>query len=448
MSINIRSEIIDFQKPVAPNFKSSDIITQRVYPQSNIIGGQFLGLTAAGPIDGNLEFIWTVPAGYRQDCSRSYILFDTIICRSDGAVPPAAAVIVSTTPAFNLPATFFNSGRLELNDQLIAFTNTLAQDDTLFKRLTNSYAKYSTNDSRSLMYGTDAERFALATTTARQQLAWAPSVLLNNEMVLPQNVKAHMTLTVNPLINDPLRSPAFCSQTDAPGDGRVLFFPGGIYMVNTYVKVDEDIPNEIFVPAYSIKSSQQVVATTQNNLQFTVGKDVYKLAAVLQSNAPTIREGAVSTKFSSGTGVDGTAQNAYSRLLTGLQISYAGRNYPATMYSILENTTAGIAGITKSVEPYLDFIAACSGQQDPSGTETYEQFSDPVTLTSRGVGRIFVHNIVVPTTNTATTVEVTANFSANPTSTKLLLFGIEKTVYQIRYGAQKQIESVAVATYN
>lgn len=418
MSINVRPELIDFESPVAPNFKSSNILTQKVYPQSNIIGAA--QNASGGFIDGQLEFIYTVPAGYKQDVSRSYILFDVTI----GINANPVTAIVTTAPAFNMPSAFFSNAKFELSDRMVSYTNNCGQDDTLFKRLTQSYAKYTSNESRAFMYGDDDDRFNAVQTKLRQQLSWQPQVLMNPEMIIPENVKCHLLLSVNPLINTAANSPCFTNYTNAAGDGLVYFH--GIHMVNTYVKVDNPTPMEVFLPAYAIKSSFQTVGSTSNNLQFTVDKDVYKLAVALQSSAATLNTGAETTKFNSGSGAGGGAQNAYSRLLTGLQVNYAGQNYPSTLYSLLESAT-----VSKSTEAYLDFLGACNAVQDPSGSEPYSIWSDCEVNTEPAYGRIFAWSVVTPKNNSATTVEVTANFSTAPTTTRLILFGITRTIYSL-----------------
>lgn len=314
----------------------------------------------------------------------------------------------------------------------------MSLDDSLWKRITQSYAKYTSNESGSFMYGSDQVRFDAVQTLRRRNISWQ-SMLLNPDMVLPQNVKGHLIFTINPSIHTVLDSPAFSAKTDAAADGVLRFY--SIHMVNTYVKVENDTPMEVFVPAYSIKSSYQLITSTSNNLQFTVDKDVYKLACMLQSTVVPVRTGGVHTKFTSG--LLHNDQSSQSGRLTGLQLTFAGQNYPASMYTIQEDTN-----ITKSMEPYLDFLGACSAQQDPSGGEPYSVWSDPKIISDTAFGRIFLFNIVLPPNNAATTVEVTAIFAPAPATTRLILSSISKSIYQIKYNAQRQVESVSVATYN
>lgn len=428
MANNVQARIVNLEDPVSPNFKSTNIITQKTYPVSSIIN-------ASKQIEGNLEFQYTVPAGYRQDVSRSYILFDTNIAVAAGTA------IVTTAPAFNICATFFNTGRLELNDYLASQSNNIAQDDTVFKRLTNSYTKYTSINSAGLMYGSDTDRFNRVQTVLTHQLAWRPECLLSPDMVIPENVKCHMILAVNPNINVAASSPAFCSKTDVAGDGLVKF--NTIYMVNTFIKVETPLPKQVFIPAYSVRSSYQVVSSTGNNLQYTIPKDTYKIVVALQSSAATIREGAVSTKFSSGTGVAGATQANYSMLLTGLQLSYAGQNYPASMYNLLETAIA-----TGSTEAYLDYLGATDGAFDPSGSESYLQWSDPKVLADASYGRLFSWNIVRSPTDESTNAELTINFSTAPTTTRVWLFSICKTCIGIAYGDNRTISDVKQIPFN
>ena len=432
MANNVRQSLIQLEDPVSPNYKSTNIITQKTYPVSSIIN-------ASKQIEGNLEFQYTVPAGYRQDVSRSYIVFDTLIAIGAGTV------IVTTAPAFNICASFFNTGRLELNDYLASQSNNIAQDDTVFKRLTNSYTKYTSIDSAGLMYGSDTERFNSVQTVLTHQLAWKPECLMSPDMVIPENVKCHMILSVNPNINVAANSPAFVSKTDAAGDGLVKF--NTIYMVNTFIKVETPLSKQIFIPAYSVRSSYQMVGNGGNNLQFTIPKDTYKIVVALQSSASTIRTGAVSTKFSSGTGVAGITQSDYSQLLTSLQLSYAGQNYPATQYTIEETATA-----SKSMDCYLDYLGATDGAFDPSGSESYTQWKDPKILGDVSYGRLFAFNIVKPSTDEATNAELMLTFSAVPgpaaSSTRCWLFAVQKCVVGIAYGENRQIAEVKSVPFN
>jgi len=451
MSINIRSSLVEFESPVAPNYKSTNILTQKIYPVNSVIGAP-LAAGSGGPMDGNLEFLWSVPSGYRMDVSRSYIMFDTAIVNSTaGFVTPITAVI---NPAFNLPATWFNTGRLELNDVLVSQSNNVPQDDTMFARLTNSYAKYSSNNSSALMYGSDAaRRTAIVGSTGaffRHQLAWMPGCLLNPEMVLPENVKCHIILQVNPVINNaPLNSPSFTAgtgfnaaiATDA-ALGRCLFY--GVHLVATYIRVETPTPSTVFIPAYNIKSTYQQVTSTNNNLQFTIGKDVYKAVVALQSSAATLNTGAVSTKFTSpGTVGDGATQDTNSLLLTGLQLNFGGQNYPATMYNILESATA-----SKSTEAYTDYLGAVSALQDPSGAEKITQWKDPKLTTDESFGRLFAFNVVRPSNDMSSTAELQVNFSTAPTTTRCIVFSIEKVAYGITYGSNKQITEIKATPFN
>ena len=431
MANNIAPRLVEFEQPTDPNYKSNSITISKVFPVTSVIGAGLLG-TGAGQIQGNLEFQWTVPQGYRQDVSRSYILFDTSIGRDNaGALAPS----VTVAPAFNICSTFFSTGRLELNDYLVSSSNNVPQDDTVFRRLTKSYAKYTTNDSTALMYGSDTNRFDAVQTVLRHQLAWKPESMMSPDMVIPENVKMRLILAINPNINNLASSPAFVSKTNAAGNVYVLFH--SIHLVNTYVRVETPIPKNVFIPAYNIKSTYQQATTTSNNMQFTVPKETYKIVIGLQSSAATINAGQTVTKFSSGTGVDGTAQSAYSKLLTGLSLSYAGQQYPSTMYNLLEDTA-----VTRSTEAYLDFLGACDASFDPSGAESYDVWSDPKVLASVSFGRLFAFNIIKPTHDEATNAELTINFSGAPTTTRVFLFAISKQAIGVAYGDNKSIAEV------
>jgi len=453
MAVNIRSALVEFEQPTAPNYRASNILTQKIYPTNNVIGSS-IGVGGAfasgGELNGNLEFLWSVPSGHRMDVSRSYIMFDTQVCISNGGKYDTA--IDKVAPAFNFPAAWFTTGRLELNDTLVSQSNNIPQDDTMFVRLTNSYAKYTTNNSNSCFYGSDTQRRAQWLTNQRQQLNWAPSCLLNPEMVLPENLKCHMILQVNPTINStPLNSPAFVAWTgpvDAAGAGRVLFY--GVHMVATYVKIETPTPSTVFIPAYNIKSTYQQCSSTNNNLQFTIGKDVYKVVVALNSSSNTILLGQSVTKFSSGTGAAGTAQSTYSAMLTGLQLNFAGQQYPASMYNI--DVSAGTGGTIKDAEPYCDYLGAVSALQDSAGSEAITVWRDPIGIADVSFGRIFPFNIVRPSNDMSTTAELTLNFSAVPgpaaSSTRAFVFGVEKTAYAITYSSNKQIQSVSSVPFN
>lgn len=421
MASNIRAELVDLPQPVDPNWKSTNILTSKIYPVSSVI-------SATNTIAGNLEFQWTVPAGYRQDVSKSYIVFDCQI-----AIVGDTA-LVTTAPAFNMCSAFFSTGRLELNDTLVSSSNNVAQDDTVWKRLTKSYVKYTGTDA-GLMYGSDTNRFDAVQTVLRRQLAWRPECLLSPDMIIPENVKSHVILAVHPNLHTAVSSPAFCSKTNAGGDGTLKFY--NIHMVNTYVKVETPLPKQVYMPAYNIKSTYQTCSGTSNNLQFTVPKDTYKIVVGLQSSAATINAGQAVTKFSSGSGLAGATQSVYSKFLTGLQLNYAGQNYPATMYTIEEDTA-----VSKSVEPYLDFLGATDGAFDPSGAESYSVWSDPKVLADVSYGRLFCFNIVKPSTDVATNAELTLNFSTGPTTTRVFLFAISKTAIAIQYGDNHSVSEI------
>lgn len=431
MTTNVRSDMIDFPETISPNYKSSNVYTTKVFPIQPAIN-------AAGQLQGNLEFLWTCPNSYRQDMSKSYIIFDTRIARANGTA------VITATPNFNLCSTFFSTGRFELNDVLVSSSQSVPQDDTVFKRITKSYAKYTSLDSTSLMYGSDNQRFGAVQTVLTHRLAWKPEVLMANEQVIPMNVKCHLVLASNPNINVAANSPCFSSFTELAADGLVTFT--SIYMVNTYVKIETPTPKTVFVPAYTIRSAYQPVAATANNLQFTVPKDTYKIVVGLQSAAATVLAGAQTTKFTSGDWiVNVLTQNAYSSLLTGLQLSYGGQVYPNTKYNLIETATR-----TGSVDAYLDYLGATDAQFDPSGSESYSQWSDPVGINDVKFGRVFCFNIINPPNNENTTAELTVDFSAAPAAgtTRVWIFSIAKNSWSITYGDNQTISEVKAIPYN
>jgi len=422
MSNNIRPEMIEPTQCTDPNYKGVTSVTQRIMPLAQ-------NFTVAGDMVNNLEFQYVVPNGYRQDLTKSYILFDAKIAVAAGTA------LVTSAPAWNMPATFFSTARLELNDYLVAMSNNVPQDDTVMKRLLRSYVYNKSANSGSFCYGSDTDRFNAVQTLLTQELAWRPDCLYNYEMVIPSNVKVKMSLAVHPLLHTAASSPAFVSKTDAACDGTIKF--NNMYYVASFVKTSIPIPRELFLPAYRIHSSYQSISGTSNNLQFTVPRETYKIILALQSNAATVNAGAVATKFSSGSGLAGATQSAYSYFLTGLQLRYAGQSYPASQYSILESAAA-----TKSMTPYMDYIASTDSVLDPAGSETYLEWSDSKVLADAGLGRMFCFNIVKPTNSTDTNCEVTVTFSTGPTTTRLWLFAVSKAAIGVKYGDNESIEEV------
>ena len=420
---NIRAAVVELPQPTDPNWKSSSIITQRIYPVTSIIDGSNF-------ISGNLQFEWTVPSGYRQLCDRTQIIFD---CKSAVA---AGTKTITTSVAPNMCAAFFSTGRFELNDYLVAQSNNVPQDDTVFKRLINSRVKNVTSNSGGYFYGTDAARFTAWQTYLRQGIAWKPDCLISNEAIIPSNVKCRIILTVNPNLNTAANSPAFVDYTGGAGDGLVKFY--SIFLVNTYVKVDLPTPKTVYIPAYSINSSYQIVSGTNFNGQWSVPKDTYKIVIALQSNASTTAAGQAVTKFCSGS--SGAAQNAYSLYLTSLQMRYGNATYPATAYQIVE-----AAAQQGSIEPYVNYVANTEGYLDPAGTESYADWSDPVATTDNGLGRLFVFSLVKPANSSDTTAEIMSSFSTGPTTTRMWVLSVVKNAIGITYndgGGVQDIKSV------
>lgn len=434
MSNNIRRSLVHLEAPIDPNFESDSITTNKIYPVTSIIGPAQNG--SGGYINGNLEFQYTVPFGFRQDVSKSYIMFD-ITCGT-GANPPIHTTTTSIAP--NVCSTFFTTGRLELNDYLVSSSNNVPQDDTLMKRLMNSYTKNTSINSAGYVADSDTNRFNAWQTYLRQTLAWFPDCLMNKDMVVPENTKVHLILASNPNLQTAANSPAFVAQTDAAGDGLVYFW--NIYMINTFIRVKTPIPREVFIPAYTIKSTYQNVSGTSNNFQFTIPKETYKIAVVLQSNAATTRAGQAVTKFSSGGGI-AAAQNAFSLFLTTLQLRYAGQSYPSTQYNLVESATQ-----EGSADAYIDFLSNTDGCMDPSGAESITQWSDSRLIGDVGQGRVLLFSIVKSSKDMDSNAELTLTFSTAPTTTRCILFSISKSAIGIKYNEAKQVQEIAAIPFS
>lgn len=427
MCDNIRAAVVELPQPTDPNWKSSSIITQRIYPVTSIIDGN-------NQISGNLQFEWTVPSGYRQLCDRTQILFDML-----SAITGKTTTTVTSQLVPNFPAAFFSTGRFELNDYLVSQSNNVPADDTMFKRLINSRVKNITSNSGSMLYGTDAERLAYWATVTRQGVSWKPDCLISNEAILPSNVKCRIILTVNPNLNTAANCPATCSSVaGGAGDDVLRFY--SIYLVNTYVKVDQPTPKTVYIPAYSINSSYQIVNGTNFNGQWSVPKDTYKIVIALQSNASTVAGGQAVTKFSSGSGSG--AQNAYSLYLTSLQMRYGNATYPSTAYQIVESGTQ-----QGSIEPYVNYVANTEGYLDPAGSEAYADWADPVTTADKGLGRLFVFSLVKPANSSDTTAEIMSTFSTGPTTTRMIVFSLIKCAIGITYHDNGQVMEIRSVPY-
>lgn len=410
-----------------PNANISNLITRKIYPIQPVI-------SAAGLIAGTLEFQDTTPSGCICDESRTKIMFDVKVCVAAGTA------LVTSAPAFNLPATFFTTARYELNDQTVALMNNVARDDTLFKRLTNSYTKYSSEFSNAFMYGSSTDRFNAVQTVLEHEISWSPSIL-NKYTVLPQNLKSRLILNIHPNLHTAASSPAFENYTNAAADGTLIFY--NIYMLKTYIKVDTQQPSKIRIPAYSIKSSYVPLNSTGQTNLFALDKDVYKIAIAQQSSAATVQAGAVVSKFSSGTGVGGAAQSAYSQLLTSLQINFGGNSFPANAYNILET-----AAVSRSGQCYEDYLGSIKAFADEAGGESKSVWADPKILTDISFGRIFLFDIVRSPFDMNTSLEVTTTCSAAPTTTNLWVFGICKAFFDIVYDSNHQVAQVVSATYD
>jgi hypothetical protein len=430
MADNVHLNVVELPMPSDPSYKSSSIVTQKIYPVSSVID-------AANYIQGNLQFEWTVPSGYRQLCDRTSIVFDCGVSLANGNVSTTAG------PAPNFCSTFFQTARFEINDYLVAQSNNVPQDDTMIKRMINSQIKNITSNSCSKLYGTDAARFAEWGTIRRQGVAWFPDCVISRDAVIPQNVKCRITLSINPnmalasVANNP-------SVVDIDGNANTTvtrFYD--MYMLNTYVKVDVPTPKTVYLPAYAINSSYQILpAATSFNGQWSVPKDTYKLVVGLQANGVAVATGATCTKFTSGTA--GATQSVESLKLSSLQLRYGNQTYPATAYQITETATR-----TNSIQPYLDYLAATDALLDPSGSYDYETWSDPKTTADASLGRLFAFNLVKPANSNDTQAELMMNFAAAITagSTRVIVFSITKVAIAINYNDQNNVSEIKAVSY-
>ena len=190
-----------------------------------------------------------------------------------------------------------------------------------------------------------------------------------------------------------------------------------------------------------IKSYPSHILSTANNIQFTVPKDTYKVAIALQSDAGTIRAGAMSTKFTSGSTFQ--TQSAYSDLMTGLQIMYAGASFPSAPYQLIKD-----ADQQGDMDAFVDYHVATEADIDPAGGYSYNKWSDPTVQADYGLGRIFVFDIVKPFNSNDTSLEISITFSGAPTTTRLWAFTLSKTAIAIDYNALEQPELTKAVPYS
>lgn len=425
MAVNIRSELVELPEPIAPNYRGVTSVIQKIYPQANIV-------SATNTIAGDLNIIWTVPTGYRMDVSKSHLVFDVSCITAGGAAT------AETTVAPNLPATFFATGRLNLNDQLCALSTNVPQDDTLMKRI--SFSRQKLKSMSPAYWGSDTERIAAWATVLRQKINWQPTALLAPDQIIPENVRCHLQFNVHPDLHTVTRSPAYIRRTAAGNadDGTLLFYD--IYFLATFVKVATPIPKQVFVPSYTITSMYRDVSTmSQANHNFTLPKETYKLAVFLQSGAATHSLGLVYTKFASGEIPAGgvTRQSTYSAFLQNLQVRFAGATYPAAPYNLSEAVAR-----SNSVDAYCDFLNNTDALMDPSGSESFDEWRDPILVGDQGLGRVMLFNLVVPENNSETSCEVNVSFSTPPTSTRLWVVAISKAAWGIQYDNNMQIQEV------
>jgi hypothetical protein len=428
MAINIRRDLVEWSKPIDPNYSGVNSVTQKIYPQRNPI--------SAGLISGNVDIQLTVPSGYKFDISKSYFVFNVKICVAAGTV------IITTAPAWNMPAAFFKTGQLLLNDTLCAQSNNVPIDDTLIKRVTNSYTKNSSVNSASFCFGSTTDRFNYVQTVLTHGVAWRPDCILSTmDTIIPENVKVDMRFTVDPNLHTALNSKAFVKNAAGAADGTLVF--NSMYYVASFVKVAVPTPMEVFIPAYNVKSTITAIPNaTSSNFQITIPKETYKVAVALSSSAATIELGATNL-FTSGTGVAGITQSIYSQLLTSMQLRLDSQSYPIAPYTLEATATTFTCA-----DAFLEYIANTEGTFNESGHESIAEWQDPKILTDRGLGRIFLFNIVKPSNSQSTNAELTLTFSAAPTSTNAIVCAISKSALAIRYGANHVVERVEPVPYS
>lgn len=432
MSSNIRSDLLTFETPVNPNYKGLSSIQRKVYPITNI--------TTTGVISGNLEYEFSVPAGYRFDASKSYLAFDVKIQIGAGTA------LATSAPAYNLPATFFKTARLLINDYQVSVSNNVAQDDTFLKRVLYSNVYNKTVNSASWLYGSDTDRFNAVQANACERLViWQPTCVLPRDTIIPENNKIRMTFQVDPLLHTAVSSPAFVAKTDNACDGTLYF--QGMYFMAYFVKVDAPQPKEIYISTYKVDSIPTNTASENNTFQVRVDPKTYKLGVGVQSTAGTVQDGKAPTIFSSGGGV-GAVKNAYSYFLTDVQLRYAGGQYPQNPYSITETIGLATASVkSKSQDAYFDYVSATGGLFDASGSESYKQWSDPAVIGDESYGRLFVFDCVKPDADRSSNVEAYIKFSTAPTTTATWVFGLSKQITGIKYGASGQPEETKSIDY-
>jgi hypothetical protein len=430
MTTNVRQEMITIPDVENPNYKGIGSSIQRIYPQSNIISG-----TA---IAGDLNFMFSVPSGMRLDTSACQIMFEY------SNVVAAGTVLVNSVPAVNQPATFFSNGRFSINGNTLSTSHHIAQDDSCFKRMTQSLTKLRNTSPQ--LWGSVTERAAAWATKLRQKIGWLPQCLISPDMVITENAQCHLNLSVAPNLMNPLTTPASVVRNlIAPPDLTLRFHE--IYMIAKFVKIDVPVPKQVYLPAYNIASYYQSVTGLANaNLQFQIPKDTYKIVVALQSSAATVLLGQVLTVFSSGDTPGAgpvLTQNAQSQLLTNLQVRYAGNTYPNTPYNIAESATQ-----STSADAYLDWLTSTDAMLDPSGGASYADWSDPTIATDTGLGRLFAFPIIKPTNDQDTTCEVSVSFSAAPATTNVWLLCFSKQAWLIEYGTNNTISETRAVNFS
>ena len=438
MALNVRTSLITIPNVMDPNFACSGSSIQRVYPQTSIINGT--------QIAGDCNFIWTVPAGCRLDTQASRIVFDV------ANVCAAGTALVTSAPAVNQPSTFFRVGRFEIEGVAVSTSQHIAQDDTVFKRMTTSQIKLI--NTAPSYWSDDTTRFNAWQTTIRQKISWLPQCLIAPDMVITENAQCRLNLSVEPNLFTATATPAFnhTAVIGTVGDAVLRFYE--VYMILKFVRVDLPRIPEVIIPAYKVTSNYMAVSGQTNaNVQFQVPPETYKIIIALQSNAATNATGLVATKFSSGTGAAAgplSSQSIYSSFLNSLQLRYAGNTYPNSPYGLMTNTVAAGAAPTQlgDTDGYYDWLAAIDGYDDPSGGAEYQVWADPCLIADKGLGRLFAFNIIKNAADRDTTAEVQLAFSTAPTTTNVWIFAISKVAYELVYGPQNKVEEVKVRPFS
>ena len=427
---NIRADLLEYKAPIDPNYKGITSLQKKIYPITNIIG-------ANGKISGNLEIEVVVPAGMKYDASRSYFVFNVAIGTTQTTLTTPIAL---QAPAYNFPSCFFKTARVLINDLQANVSNNVPQDDTVMKRMLYSSAYNTTIGTTGLLYGSDTTRFNLVNVAnCVRNVIWQPLCLLPRDTIVPENCKVRYTMTVEPTLHDPANSSAFVSYATTYDAGAIGF--NDIYYVAYFVKTETPTPKTVYLPTYRIESIPNNVATTGGTYQVRVPPSTYKLITALQSNSATVATGKDLTGFYSGTAL---TKNSLSLGLKNIQLRFGGASYPQNPYDLVENASPLIS---QSQQAYFDFLGATGAFFDASGGETYAEWQDSTGITVDSHGRLFAFDIIHPSTDNSSNVELYVN-GTGLTTTQVWTFAIAKNVIGISFDERNQpVETKVVQTY-